>query len=231
VDTSELDPAATARGRVPEVGLDLAVLARILRSPRRIRRGEHVYRSGDRFTSLYALRSGFFKSYADTPDGRTQVTSFPMLHDVVGLDGIGTGVHAVNVVALDDGQVCDIPYAQVQAASSRSMALQHEIHRMMSREIVREQVQLTMLGNLRAESRLAVFLLELSERYAARGYSSTEFVLRMTRDDIGNHLGLTVETVSRVLSKLQLQRLITARARSIMILDAPGLRELASSGT
>lgn len=198
----------------------------VISTRRRIRRGEHLYRAGDPFAALYGFRSGFFKSYVDTPDGQVQVTGFPMAGDIVGLDGIGSGVHAGSVVALDDGEACVMPYAQLQDAAARSPALAHQVHRMMSREIVREQGQVALLGNMRADARLAAFLLELSEKFAARGYSATDFHLRMTRDDIGSYLGVTLETVSRALSRLQEQGLITAKLRSIGIIDVARLRRL-----
>ena len=119
-----------------------------------------------------------------------------------------------------------MPYAQLQDAAARSPALAHQVHRMMSREIVREQGQVALLGNMRADARLAAFLLELSEKFAARGYSATDFHLRMTRDDIGSYLGVTLETISRALSRLQEQGLITAKLRTIAIVDVARLRRL-----
>jgi CRP/FNR family transcriptional regulator len=205
---------------------DVADVDGVIRARRRIRRGEHLYRAGDPFTALHGFRSGFFKSYIDTPDGQVQVTGFPMAGDIVGLDGIGTGVHARSIVALDDGEACVMPYAQLQDAAASSPALAHQVHRMMSREIVREQGQVALLGNMRADARLAAFLLELSEKFAARGYSATDFHLRMTRDDIGSYLGVTLETISRALARLKEQGLITAKLRSIAIVDVAQLRRL-----
>ena len=205
---------------------DIGDVDGVIRARRRIRRGEHLYRAGDPFTALYGFRSGFFKSYVDTPDGQVQVTGFPMAGEIVGLDGIGAGVHTGGVVALDDGEACVMPYAQLQEAAARSPALAHQVHRMMSREIVREQGQVALLGNMRADARLAAFLLELSEKFAARGYSATDFHLRMTRDDIGSYLGVTLETISRALSRLQEQGLITAKLRTIAIVDVARLRRL-----
>ena len=195
-------------------------------SRRRIRRGEHLYHAGDAFTSLYAFRVGFFKSYVDAPDGQTQVLGFPMAGEVVGLDGIETGWHRLNVVALDDGEACVIPYDHFRAISLRLPAVQHQMLKMMSREIVREQELIALLGGMRAESRVAAFLLALSGKFAARGYSASEFHLRMTRDEIGSYLGLKLETVSRALSQFQDKGLIKVNLRSIAIVDMPGLRAL-----
>jgi CRP/FNR family transcriptional regulator len=191
---------------------------------RRIKRGEHVYRAGDAFHALYAFRSGFFKGYMVTRDGKTQVTGFPMAGDLIGMDGIGTDKHTLSVVALEDGEVCVVPYTHLQSLTSRVPALQHQFHRMMSREIVRELDLMSLLGSMRAEARVAEFLLSLSRRFAERGYSSHEFNLRMTREEIGSYLGLKLETVSRVLSKMQEQGLIRANLRYIEIVDAEALR-------
>jgi len=195
-------------------------------SRRRIRRGEHLYHAGDAFTSLYAFRLGFFKSYIDAPDGQTQVIGFPMAGEVVGLDGIETERHRLSVVALDDGEACVIPYDHFRALTLRLPVVQHQMLKMMSREIVREQDLMALLGGMRAESRVAAFLLALSDKFAARGYSPIEFHLRMTRDEIGSYLGLKLETVSRALSQFQEKGLIRVHLRSIAITDMPGLKAL-----
>jgi CRP/FNR family transcriptional regulator len=197
---------------------------------RRVRRGEHVYRAGDPFRSLFAFRTGFYKSYVAAADGRTQVTGFQMAGDVVGLDGIEADRHVLSIAALEDGEVCVIPYAHIESLSARVPGFAHHIHRTMSREIVREQGIMAMLGSMRAEARVAAFLLGLSQRFAARGYSSTEFNLRMTRDEIGSYLGLKLETVSRILSKFQSARLISAQLRYVRIVDAAGLSALLGEG-
>ena len=204
-------------------------LDQLIYSRRRIRRGEHLYRAGDAFSSLYAFRLGFFKSYIDTPDGQTQVTGFPMAGDVVGVDGIETDRHRQNVIALDDGEVCVIPYAHFQAVARRVPTVQHQMHKMMSREIVRKQEVMALLGSMRAESRVGAFLLGLSVKFAARGYSSIRFHLRMTREEIGSYLGLKLETVSRVLSRFQEKGLIKAHLRSISIVDLSGLKAVVSN--
>jgi CRP/FNR family transcriptional regulator len=190
---------------------------------RRLRRGEHLYRAGEPFKSFYAFRSGFFKTYVDGPDGQSQAIAFPMAGDVVGLDGIGTDTHRLNVVALDDGEVCVIPYAHFESLAMRVPALQRQLHKLMSREIVREQELMTLLGGMRAEARVAAFLLALSEKFASRGYSATQFRLRMTREEIGSYLGLKLETVSRVLSRFQEIGLIGVELRSLVINDVEKL--------
>jgi CRP/FNR family transcriptional regulator, anaerobic regulatory protein len=223
--TCSLRSACLPAGLPQGVACDLDQL---VYSRRRIRRGEHLYRAGDPFSSLYAFRLGFFKSYIDTLDGQTQVTGFPMAGDVVGMDGIETDRHRQNVIALDDGEVCVIPYAHFQAVARRLPAVQHQMHKMMSREIVGTQEAMALLGGMRAESRVAAFLLSLSVKFAARGYSSIQFHLRMTREEIGSYLGLKLETVSRALSRFQERGLIKAQLRSITIVDLPGLKAVVS---
>ena len=194
---------------------------------KRVHSGEHLFRAGDPFDSLYAIRSGFFKIYALTKRGRTQVTAFPMAGDLAGLDSIGSGTHAQNLVALEVGEVCVVPYVRLQELIGLFPRLQHQINRIMSREVVRERDLMTLLGTMEGEAKVAEFLLSLSNRFAARGYSSTEFNLRMSRSEIGSYLGLTLETVSRIVSKLQRLGLIRAKGREVCIVDLPGLHLIA----
>ena len=205
---------------------DIAEMDGLIYSRERVKRGEHVYRAGDPFKSLFAFRSGFYKSYVISEDGRVQVTGFQMAGDIMGLDGIECDRHIQGVVALDDGEVCTIPYARLMDLACRVPELQRAVQRMMGREIVREQGLMLLLGSMRAEARVATFLLNLSQRFSERGYSSTEFNLRMTRDEIGSYLGLKLETVSRILSAMQRRGLIEILQRYVRILDHVGLREL-----
>jgi CRP/FNR family transcriptional regulator len=191
-----------------------------------VRRSESLYRSGERFAFLYAVRSGFFKSTALRENGREQVTRFSMTGDVLGMDGIGPEQHSCNTVALEDSEVCAIPFAALQALAQEIPGLQRQFHRTMSREIVREHGMLLLLGCMNAEERLAMFLLNLSRRFAARGYSPAEFNLRMTREEIGSYLGLKLETVSRTFSRFQEQRLIAVQQKCIRILDSAGLERV-----
>ncbi|HEX7270897.1 MAG TPA: helix-turn-helix domain-containing protein [Casimicrobiaceae bacterium] len=211
--------------------LSLADLQEAAQGRRKIRRGEVLYQAGDSFRAIYAVWLGFFKSYAVTEDGRGQITGFQMGGDILGLDGIDTAVHTLTVMALEDSEVCVFPYAQLGPASSHGHALQHQVHRAMSREIVREHNVMMLLGTMRAEERVATFLLNLSTRFAARGYAGAEFNLRMTREEIGSYLGLKLETVSRILSKFQEAGLIATRNRYVRLLDKMGLAELAGQPT
>lgn len=208
---------------------DLSRVDELVYSRRRVRRGEHLYRAGDAFHALYAFRTGFFKSYLQSGDGRSHVTGFQMAGDVVGLDGIESGQHSLDVIALEDADVCVIPYAELEVLAARTPALQKHLHRLMSREIVREQWQLLLLGTMRAESRVAAFLLSLAQRFASRGYSGSEFNLRMTREEIGSYLGLKLETVSRIFSRLQDRALISAQNRYVKVLDRAGLEAAAEA--
>ncbi len=200
-------------------GNELACLDEVVYTRKRVKRGETLYRSGEAFESLYAVRSGFFKSSVVLEDGRDQVIAFHMAGEIVGMDGIGTERHAADVIALEDSEVCVIPYARLEEAG-----LQRQLHKVMSRELVRDQGVMMLLGTMRAEERLAAFLLNLSQRFVARGYSSNEFHLRMTRDEIGSYLGLSLETVSRLFSRFQTDELISVQQKHIRILDVQGLR-------
>jgi CRP/FNR family transcriptional regulator, anaerobic regulatory protein len=185
----------------------------------RVRRGEILYRSGDRFISLYAVRYGFFKSVSLLEDGRDQLTGYAIAGEVMGVDGIGPERHACDAVALEDSEVCAIPFAELLALAQDIPSLQRHFYKMMSREIVREQGVMLQLGTMNAEERLAMMLLDLSKRFAAHGYSSSEFNLRMTREEIGSYLGLKLATVSRAFSKFQDEGLIAVQQKYIRILN------------
>jgi CRP/FNR family transcriptional regulator len=205
---------------------EIEQLDKLVYTRRRVKRGENLYRAGDEFNSLYAIRSGFFKSNVIFEDGRDQVTGFHMPGDILGLDGIGTETHACNALALEDGEVCVNPFVRLEEVSREVRNLQHQFHKVMSREIVRDQGVMMLLGTMRAEERLAAFLINLSQRFVARGYSPSEFHLRMTREEIGSYLGLKLETVSRIFSKFQSEGLIAVQQKHIRILDTDGLRHL-----
>jgi CRP/FNR family transcriptional regulator len=195
---------------------------------RRIKRGEILWQTGDPLHALYAVRLGFLKSFIVTGDGQVQVTGFQMAGEVVGLDAIATGRHHSTVVALEDTEVCPLPFAELDRLMERVPGLQRRFLRMMSDEIVREQESMALLGTMRAEQRLATFLLRLSSLYQKRGYSATEFVLRMTREELGNYLGLKLETVSRLLSRLQQEGVIQVDNKAVKLLDLDALRTLAA---
>jgi CRP/FNR family transcriptional regulator len=190
---------------------------------RRVKAGETLYRGDDRFQFIYAVRSGTFKSSLLLADGREQVSGFHMAGELMGLDGVANGRHASAATALEDAEVCAIPYAHLTELSSGSPEMQLVMARLMSREIVREHSLMMLLGSMNAEERLAAFLLNLSQRMKARGYSPSEFHLRMSRAEIGSYLGMKLETVSRTFSAFQQQRLLEVDKRHIRILDIEGL--------
>ena len=192
----------------------------------KVARGQKLFQAGDRFNSLYAVWTGFFKTCVASRDGREQVTGFQMGGELIGLDGIGQGVHEVDAVALEDSQVCRIPYEDLEALALEINSLQQQFHRVMSREIVRNHGVMLLLGSMHAEERLAAFLLNLTHRLHTRGFSSSAIVLRMSREEIGSYLGLKLETVSRTFSKFQANGMLFVRHRQIRITDPVGLQNL-----
>lgn len=211
------------------VGLDPAEMDQldiVIGGRRKIKRGHHLYRSGEMFSAIYAIKTGFFKTDVLTEDGRDQVTGFQMAGEILGMDGISNEIHTCNAVALEDSEVCLIPFADLERLSSEVRTLQRHFHKVMSREIVRDHGVMMLLGTMRAEERLAAFLLNLSQRFMARGYSPAEFHLRMTREEIGSYLGLKLETVSRSFSRFHEEGIISVQQRHIRILNIPGLKKL-----
>ncbi|SDG09969.1 fumarate/nitrate reduction transcriptional regulator Fnr [Paraburkholderia phenazinium] len=207
-------------------GLTAAELERmeaLICPSRTIKQGESLYRANDSFQSIYAVRAGSFKTQVMHRDGREQVTGFHLAGDSLGLDGICSGYHRCDAVALEDSKVCMIPFHLLEAMCRDVKAVQQHVHRMMGSEIVRESTQMMLLGTMTAEQRVAAFLLNLSERLKLRGYSPAEFHLRMTREEIGSYLGMKLETVSRMLSKFQRDGLVDTRGKNIRILDLEGL--------
>ena len=192
---------------------------------KRVKRGNTLYRAGDGFNSLYAIRSGFFKTTLMLDDSREQVTAFHMGGEMLGLDGIGAGTHGTSAVALEDSEVCVMLYSRLLEVTQSIPMLQNQFHKVMSREISREHGVMMLLGSMRAEERLATFLLNLSQRFGARAYSRNDFQLRMTRREIGSYLGLKLETVSRAFSKFQEAGVLDVQQKNVKILDAGKLRE------
>ena len=193
-----------------------------------VKRGSALFRAGDAFTALYAIRSGFFKTSITSEDGQMQVTGFQMAGEILGLDGIATDLHTCDAIALEDTEVCALPFERIEEIAREVKALQHHVHKIMSREIVREHGVMLLLGNMRAEERLAAFLLNLVQRLHARGFSSSDLILRMTREEIGSYLGLTLETVSRTFSKFAEDGILTVNQRHIHIQDAEALKRIVS---
>ena len=210
-------------GLAPE---EIDLLDELVGGRRSVKRGDSVYRAGEAFTALYAVRSGFFKTRLTVGDGRDQVTGFYMAGELLGMDGISQERHNCDAVALEDSEICMIPYARLETLSQEVKSLQRHFHKIMSREIVRENGVMMLLGTMRAEERLAAFLLNISQRLQLRGYSALEFNLRMTREEIGSYVGLKLETVSRLFSRFHAEGLIEVEQRRVRIRDIEGLRAI-----
>jgi len=210
---------------------EMGQLDTLISTRKRVKRGDALFSVGDQFTSLYAIRSGFFKTCVTTADGRDQVTGFQMAGEIIGLDGIVSDRHACDAVALEDAEVCVMPFDQVEELSRQFTTLQHHVHRIMSREIVRDHSVMLLLGSMRAEERLAAFLLNLVQRLQARGFSPSEFNLRMTREEIGSYLGMKLETVSRTFSKFVDDGIVEVKQRYVHVKDAEALRRIVNPQT
>jgi CRP/FNR family transcriptional regulator len=201
----------------------------VVATRRKIKRGATLFSNGENFTSLYAIRTGFFKTCITTADGRDQVTGFQMAGEIIGLDGIVNDHHTCNAVALEDAEVCVMPFERIEELSREVTALQRHIHKIMSREIVREHGVMLLLGGMRAEERLAAFLLNLVQRLHARGFSKSELLLRMTREEIGSYLGLKLETVSRTFSKFAEEGIVEVKQRQVRILNTEALKRIVNN--
>ena len=203
----------------------------VIKQSHRLKKGEFLFRSGESFHSLYAIRTGFFKTTVASQDGRDQVTGFFMSGELIGMDGICTHSHSCDAVALEDSEVCELPFGHMEALSKEIPSIQTHFFRLMSREIVRDQGVMLLLGNMRAEERIAAFLLNLSQRLHHRGFAANDFILRMSREEIGSYLGLKLETVSRTLSRFHQEGLIVVEHKHIRLLKPELLNQMVSGGS
>ena len=208
-------------------GQPLADMDELTRVKRRIAKGATLYRRGDSFESLYAVRSGSFKTVALCRQGEEKVTGLHLPGEVIGLDAISTKKHGYDAMALEDSVVCTIPFAALAAEAQRVPELQAQLLRIVSGDIARDHGLMLVLGALDAEQRVVAFLLSLSQRYERLGYAATRFSLRMSREEIGSYLGLTLETVSRVFSRLQRDGVLTAHQKEVELRNLRKLREKA----
>jgi len=216
--SAELDQNAT-----PE-------LRRLLTQRTCFRKDDVLYRAGDRFNALYAIRVGSCNTVLLASDGQDQVAGFHMAGEIIGIDGIATDIHECEAIALEDMEVCRLPFDQIEHLAKLSDEFGHTLHKLLSQESTRIHSLMIVLGTMHAEQRLAAFLLDLSQRYRARGYSSSEFVLRMTREEIGSYLGLKLETVSRLFSRFQQQGLLQVQGRNVKLLDRVALSQIVGYG-
>ena len=205
---------------------DLNQFEQIVHKSRPLHSGEHVFRQGDPFVSVAAVRSGCFKSYVIDEDGTERVLGFHLPGELLGLDAIYPRKHVCDVVALDTSGVCALPYDDVTELSANVPDLQAQLFRTMSQRIGDLN---TIAGDYTADQRLAAFLLTLSLRFQARGYSAKAFNLAMSRSDIANYLRLATETVSRVLARFQKKGLIKVKRKLVEIANHDGLHEAAGS--
>ncbi|CBL44569.1 Transcriptional regulatory protein [gamma proteobacterium HdN1] len=202
---------------------ELDQLDSIIRRSRPLRKGEHLFRAGDVFRSIFAVRSGTIKTYSVTEDGEEQVTGFYLPGEVLGVDGICSNTHTNSAKALESAAVCEIPFDKLEQLSVAIPSLQRHFFQLMSKEIQADQQLLMLLSKKSAEERIAALLLSIAARNGARGLSSTRFRLAMSRNDIGNFLGLAVETVSRVFTRLQKQDLLLVEGKEVEIQDTQAL--------
>lgn len=205
---------------------DLELLDRIIKKRRAVKPGEHLFRTGEGFASIYAVKSGSFKTFTFADDGAEHVTGLHLPGELFGMDAISPGTHYCSAVALERSAVCEIPFDRLEELGNRVPSLMRQMVRIMSKEILRDKraVQITKSG---AESRLATFLLSVAERYHERGFSRNEYHLSMSRIDIGNYLGLADETVSRLFTRFKEERLLMVDRRHVKLIDIPRLQEIA----
>jgi CRP/FNR family transcriptional regulator len=206
---------------------DLTALDKVIRRRRTLRKGEQLYRLGDPLKSLYAVRSGTLKTTGLMEDGRVQVTGFHLAGELLGIDAINTDQHPCSAEALETSEVCEIPYNALEELAHQVPGLQHQLFRIMSREIVEDERLLMMLGRMNAEERLASCLLSFSRRHERLGVNGAAFKLSMSRQDLGDYLGLALETVSRLFSRFQEEGLIEVQGRHVHLRDSERLHAIA----
>lgn len=203
---------------------DMAKLDTLVQQHQYLARGDYLYRAGDKFHAIFAVHRGFLKTQSLSEDGREQITGFYMEGEMLGVDAMGAGEYLYHATALEDSDVCVIPFANLERLMREIPALQRNFHRLISREIVRDRGIMMLLGNMKAEERLAAFLLNLSQRLVQRGLPGNSFKLPMTREEIGNYLGMKLETVSRTFTRLHDAGLIESNKKQITLKDPAGLQ-------
>ena len=206
---------------------DIERLDNIIQRSKPLRKGEHIYRESDPFGSVFAVRSGSVKAYKITGDGKEQITGFYFPGELLGVDGIAHNSHTVSAKALETAAVCEIPFKRLEELSTKLPSLQRHFFKLMSKEITQDQQLITLLSKNSAEQRIASLLLSISARTARLKLSATSFRLPMSRTDIGNYLGLTVETVSRIFSRFQKAELLKVENKEIRMLDIEKMRKMA----
>lgn len=206
---------------------DMDALDEIVKRGRPLKKGEFLFRQGDTFNSVFAVRSGALKTFSLSDAGEEQITGFHLPSELVGLSGMDTELYPVSAQALETTSVCEIPFERLDELSVSLPQLRRQLMRIMSREIRDDQQMMLLLSKKTADERIATFLVNLSARFRARGFSANQFRLSMSRNEIGNHLGLAVETVSRVFTRFQQSKLLEAEGKEVHILDPIELCALA----
>lgn len=207
---------------------DIDRLDDMIRRSKPLKKGEHLFAASDEFRSIFAVRSGAIKTYSVTEEGEEQVTGFYLPGEILGVDGIGSNAHTNSAKALETSAVCEIPFDKLESMAAAIPSLQHHFFKIMSQEIQADQQLIMLLSKKNADERVGSLLLSLSVRHSKRGLSSTRFRLPMSRNDIGNFLGLAVETVSRVFTRLQKQTIIAVEGKDIQILSMDKLCAVAN---
>lgn len=208
---------------------DLDTFADVAFLRRRVKRGEAVFHAGDPFSAIYAIRSGFFKTANVDAQGNEQVMGFFMRGELFGLEGVGSMRYASTATALEDSEIVVLPFALMEEMARDNRAMQRQLHAVLSREITRDHGVMLLLGSMSAEARVASFLVNLSVRFVRRGYSPSDFVLRMTREEIGSYLGLKLETVSRTFSKFVEEGIVEVKQRHVRILETEALKRIVNN--
>lgn len=209
---------------------EMSRIEQILSKRRRFRKREVLFRTGDRFSALYAIHSGSCKTVLLGKDGQHQVAGFHMAGEIVGIDGIGADIHDYQATALEDLETSRIPFDTIENLARLSEPFRQNLNKLLAQESARVHALMLVLGTMRAEQRLAAFLLDLSEQYRARGYSPCEFMLRMTRGEIGSYLGLKLETVCRLVARFQREGTLQVQGRVMKLLDPGALGRLVDCG-
>lgn len=208
---------------------DIEALDRLIRRRRQLKKGEFLYRVSEPLKALFAIRSGSLKTIGLMEDGRVQITGFHLAGELLGIDAINSEQHTVTAEAMEKAEVCEIPFSKLEQLAHEVPGLQRQLLRIMSREIVRDEQLLMMLGRMSAEERLASSLISFLRRRQRRGFPENSFKLGMSRQDLGDYLGLALETVSRLFSRFQEEELITIQGRNICLLDVDRLESMAGA--
>lgn len=205
---------------------EITMIDSFIKQSKKIKKGEYLFRSSENFVALYSIRTGFFKTNISSADGRDQVIGFYMAGELIGMDGIFNNIYSCNAIALENSEVCELPYKNIEELSEYIPSLQNHYMRLMSNEIIKDQHVMLLLGHMKSSERIASFLLNISQRLSIRGFSKDEFILRMSREEIGSYLGLKLETVSRVFSQLHQDGVIWRNNKHIKILNPLKLQKL-----